>query len=76
MDPKNMNLCHDCVDFFAPGETDIIPALMFGMEHPGRDELIKLFHRLIVVVVAYCLCLLHNAMIFKICGEFFDVFAD
>ena len=76
MDTKNMNLCHERVDFFPQGETDIIPALIFGMEHPGRDELIEFFHRLIVVVVAYCLCFLHDAMIFEVCREFFDVFSD
>ena len=55
VDTKNINLCHERVDFFAPRETDIISALMFGMEHSGRDESIEFFHCLIVVDVAYCL---------------------
>ena len=64
------------MNFFAPWGRDIISALMVGMEHSGCDKFVKLFYCLIVVFLTYCLCLLQNAMIFQICREFFDVFAD
>ena len=34
---KNFDLRHQCLDFIAPWEAYIISALMFGMEHSGRD---------------------------------------
>ena len=49
---------------------------MFRMKHSSCDELVEFFYRLIVVVVSDRLCFLYDAMIFEVCGEFFDVFSD
>ena len=49
---------------------------MFCMEHSSCDELVEFFYHLIVVVVADRLGFLYDAVIFKVSGEFFDVFSD
>ena len=76
VDLKDIDLCHECMDFVAPWESDIVSALMFCMEHSGRDEFVKLLHCLIVVFLTYHLCFLHDAIVFKVGGELFGMFSD